>query len=292
MTFRIGLIFVRQTSAPHVEPFFNEVIIGLEDGLTRRGDSLLVRRVDDAADELAVYRQWQRDRLVDAVVVKDWISDDPRHQLLHDLGLPYATLADFSQLDGHSAVYTDNGQTMRDALTYLVGNGHRHVARVSGPAAFIHTQIRNETFLAETAAGDGTGVIAVGDYSEESGYRMTLDLLANVPAPSAIVYDNDLMAVGGLSAAKASGIMVPDRLSLLAWDDSISCQLTNPSLSALSHDVYEVGVQLSRVLNHLLNVGVPAVEAAAQPRLIRRGTTGRCLPAADQVRSGDRAGLH
>lgn len=285
MTTQIGLVFVRQIRAPHVEPFFNQIMLGLEDGLNGSGSSLLVRRVHDAAEELAVYGEWKRQRVVDAVVVKDMVHDDPRPGLLRDLELPYVMLGDVSLLDGHAAVHTDNAQTMRDGMAHLIGNGHRHIARVTGPADLVHTQIRTKAFLAAAIAADVTSVVLIGDYSKDSGRRLTNELLTSAAPPSAIVYDNDLMAVGGLSAAQALDIAVPDDVSLLAWDDSIACQLTRPPLSALSHDVHEVGVQLSHLLLELLRTGTATVEASAQPVLVERGSSDR----SDAARLEDRS---
>lgn len=282
-TARIGLVFVRQTSAPYVEPFFNQVMIGLEDGLSPVGGSLLVRRVEDTSDELSVYRQWREHQVVDGVVVKDLATEDPRPQVLDDLDLPYAMLTDVSQLDGHPAVYTDNAQTMLESVSYLIANGHRQIARVTGPAELLHTQIRTKAFLDGTASAYISTMVAVGNYSEDSGRRVTRELLTSVPRPSAIVYDNDLMAVGGLSAAQALGIAVPEALSLLAWDDSMACQLTNPPLSALSHNVHEIGTQLSYVLMRLLGSGVATLEPATQPVLVERGSTGRLDASAQQI---------
>ena len=47
--------------------------------------------------------------------------------------------------------------------------------------------------------------------------------LAPARAPTAIVFDNDLMAIAGLSALAELGIAVPHEVSLLAWDDSALC---------------------------------------------------------------------
>lgn len=286
---RIGLVFVRQTSAPHVEPFFNEVMAGLDDGLTVAGRSLLARRVDDTADELAVYRQWHEQHAVDAVIVKDLVTDDPRPQLLQELGIPAVLMADVAQIDGHAIVHTDNAQTMRDAMDHLIRCGHRHIARVSGPEDLVHTRIRTETFVVEAAEAGVRAQVVTGDYSQESGRVLTREILTSTPRPSAIVFDNDLMAVGGLAAARELGISMPDELSLLAWDDSIYCQLTDPPLSALSHDVHEMGVQLSRVLMQLMDEGRPTAEAAIQPVLVQRGTTGNLVAASGLPENGESA---
>lgn len=54
--------------------------------------------------------------------------------------------------------------------------------------------------------------------------------------PTANVYDNDVMAVAGLSVAAETGLRVPEDGSLPAWDDSQLCRLTHPTLSAMSHE--------------------------------------------------------
>jgi DNA-binding LacI/PurR family transcriptional regulator len=69
------------------------------------------------------------------------------------------------------------------------------------------------------------------DYSGETGARATRSLLTAAPPdrPTAIVYDNDIMAVAGLSVAAETGLRVPDDVSLLAWDAQL-CRLTRPTL--------------------------------------------------------------
>ena len=72
------------------------------------------------------------------------------------------------------------------------------------------------------------------------GARATRALLSRRPSPTAIVYDNDTMAVAGLGVAQrwASGAA---QLSIVAWDDSPLCQLLHPQLSAVSRDIAAYG---------------------------------------------------
>src|SRR5690606_39639736 len=59
--------------------------------------------------------------------------------------------------------------------------------------------------------------------------------------PTAIVYDNDVMAVAGLSAARQAGLAVPADLSIVSWEDSTLCRVTHPTLTALSRDAFRFG---------------------------------------------------
>lgn len=278
---QVGFVFVRQAGAPRFEAFFNEIILGLEDvlagssSLSEHGtpSTLLIQGVEKPADELEVYRHWHRTGVVDAVVLKDLWVDDDRVQQLQESGLAFVALADATQTGDFSAVRIDNGQAMRDSLAFLVGQGHRRISRVSGPAGLVHTRVRSAVFTSEARAAEIACDVVTGDYSQPSGAAATTALLGGARPPTAIVFDNDLMALGGLEAAEQLGITVPDQLSLLAWDDSVACQLATPPLSALTHDVQEMGVQLGQALLRMLKTGEVVSVTASQPVIIERGTT-------------------
>ena len=44
-----------------------------------------------------------------------------------------------------------------------------------------------------------------------------------------MIYDNDVMAVAGTSVAHEMGVDVPRDLSIVAWDDSVLCEIGRAS---------------------------------------------------------------
>ncbi|EFE66435.1 LOW QUALITY PROTEIN: transcriptional regulator, partial [Streptomyces viridosporus ATCC 14672] len=113
------------------------------------------------------------------------------------------------------------------------------------------------------------------DFSGDAGARATRSLLTAAPPerPTAIVYDNDIMAVAGLSVAAEMGLRVPDDVSLLAWDDSQLCRLTHPTLSAMSHDVHGFGADVARTLFEVITGEGPGSHPVPTPVLTPRGST-------------------
>jgi DNA-binding LacI/PurR family transcriptional regulator len=124
-------------------------------------------------------------------------------------------------------------------------------------------------------AGIAPPVVIDTDFSGEAGARATRTLLSAPEPPTAIIYDNDIMAVAGLGVAAELGIAVPGELSLLAWDDSALCEITHPPLSAMHRDVQALGATATALLLRLIDEGeVDGVEgsrAVLQPR----GSTAR-----------------
>ncbi|WP_436519877.1 LacI family DNA-binding transcriptional regulator [Actinoplanes sp. HUAS TT8] len=263
----IGLVLTGSAARVGVEPFFMELIAGMEEALAPSGTTVLLLVVPDLAAELATYRRWAGDHTVEAVVVVNLVHDDVRPAHVAGLGLP-AVLAG-KHPGPFAKVVTDDAGAMTTAIETLTALGHRVVGRVSGPADLVHTAERTAAIRA-TAGRLGVEVrIAEGDYSAEGGVRALRELLATSPAPTAVVFDNDVMAVAAEQELIRSGVTVPGQISLLACDDSPLCELAVPPLSALSTDVHEHGLTLGRAVLGVVR-GEPGREHPGPMISIRR----------------------
>jgi DNA-binding LacI/PurR family transcriptional regulator len=157
---------------------------------------------------------------------------------------------------------------------HLAGLGHRRIARVGGVARYWHTTLRGQAF-AEVAAAAGLEPLQVeADYNAGPGAEATRKLLGGPRSPTAIVYDNDVMAVAGLSAAQGMGFEVPAGLSIVSWDDSVLCEITHPPLTAVRRDIAEIGAGAARMLREMVDGRRPTHLKEAAPLLLPRDSTG------------------
>jgi DNA-binding LacI/PurR family transcriptional regulator len=274
-----GLILGRDPRTLASEPFYMEFVAGMQAELSSHGYALLLQVCPDMDSELATYRTWVSERRVDAAVVVDLRVDDPRLALLRALGLPAVFVGDPSVTDGFTTVWTDDTAAMEEAVGYLTGLGHVRLARVTGLGDLSHVRIRNAAFLESTARRGLTGQIVDADFSAEGGRNATQALVEGDGRPTAILFDNDLMAVAALSSLAELGVRVPDEVSVLAWDDSPLCQITHPRLSAMSHNVVSFGAHVARRLFDLLDGAPPAAHLDSTPALRVRASTAPPPPA-------------
>ena len=98
-------------------------------------------------------------------------------------------------------------------------------------------------------------------------------LLTSARPPTAIVYDNDVMAVAGVAVATELGVAVPGSLSIVAWDDSPLCQLLHPPLTALTRDTFAFGASAARSLLALLDGAEGTDVEDHVPVLVHREST-------------------
>lgn len=270
-----GLVVDRPPSMLGVEPWFMQLISGIQSELSGAHISLLFTLVQDQDDEIELYRSWWGQRRVDGTFLVNLQVDDRRIDVLTELRLPTVVIGGPHGVGDLPAIWFDEGAAMRTAIEHLVALGHRRIGRVAGIPGLWHTKLRSDAFTEVTRALGVSGVTVSGDYTRESGTRATYALLESAEPPTAIVYDNDIMAIAGALAATRLGRELPAELSIVAWDDSPLCELVHPALTALHRDIVGYGALAAR---RLMATEPDPTGEEFQPDahlLVRRGSTAR-----------------
>lgn len=272
----IGLAIRRPAKILGIEPFFMELVSGLEAELSAAGYALMLQVVVDTETELALYRRWWAEHRIDGAIVVDLRDGDSRVVLLEELALPAVIIGGPTGVGSLPHVWADDAVTVTETVGYLAALGHRRIGRVAGLPELLHTRHRDEAFRAAGAEHRiDTSAVTSTDYTGDEGARATRAMLSSAKRPTAILYDNDIMAVAGLSVALEMGLAVPTDLSIVAWDDSPLCQVVRPPLTALTRDIPAYGARAAGLLLDVIAGGVDPEKGieVAHPRLTPRGTT-------------------
>ncbi|MDP9641057.1 DNA-binding LacI/PurR family transcriptional regulator [Actinopolyspora lacussalsi] len=271
----VGLVVDRPAREIGVEPYFMQLISGIQAELADGPTALLLQVTDNAEAELATYRRWAAEGRVDGVLLVDLRHEDPRVRLVRELGLPAVLLADPVDRLGLPSVWTDDRGVMTEVLERLAALGHRWITRVAGPEEFVHTGIRSDAFTEAAARLGLEGArIVHADYTDESAARVVRAALSSSEAPSALVFDNDVMAVSALGVVRELGLSVPEDVSLVAWDDSALCRLVRPALSAVRRPIAERGATAVRMLLELRSRSTLEDRRTSDPEFVERHSTG------------------
>ncbi|MEG8037231.1 substrate-binding domain-containing protein [Sphingomonas sp. LR61] len=117
------------------------------------------------------------------------------------------------------------------------------------------------------------------DYSAEAGASATRTLLSRSSRPTAIVYDNDVLAVAGLGVASEMGVAVPTDVSIVSFDDSAMIQLVRPSITSLTRDTVELGQRAATLLRAQIDATAPLASRPGPPLTLSvRESTARAQP--------------
>lgn len=270
-----GMILARDPRSISIEPFFTRLTNGIESELSRNGIALMLQFVPDVEAEIEAYRSWWGERRVDGVIMIDCRVDDPRLQLDSYVGVPAVMLSPTEAPTTVPCLGSGDGAAMRAAVEHLHALDHHRIGWCSGPAQFAHTAERRQSLLATSAEHGIEALIAGSDYTTDSGANACRVLMAHDPRPTAVIFDNDVMALAGLGVLAADGISVPSEVSVVSWEDSVLCTAAHPSLTSLHRDVFGYGVAGARALLDLIEGRPVRPKTTTTQRLVVRASTSR-----------------
>lgn len=149
-----------------------------------------------------------------------------------------------------SIVTFDYGSAIRQMVSTLAQNGHRHIGFLSGMSKNLPNFIRYQSFLRaleehhlpslEQHIIDGEAPYRTDQWE---GYQAMQKLLAASPRVTAVFCLNDLMAMGALKAIREAGLRVPEDISIIGCDDMFFDEFMQPALSTLRVPKMEMGKQ-------------------------------------------------
>ena len=168
----------------------------------------------------------------------------------------------------------DQYRGARSAVRHLVELGHRQIAHLAGPLAAPDAIERCRGWRDELASADLVAQEPVyGDWSSESGYQFGKSLREET-MPSAIFVGNDQMALGVIAALKSRGLLVPQDVSVMGFDDIPDAAFFDPPLTTVNQDFATLGaLTMQRVL---MAIEEPASTAETTPiptHLVVRAST-------------------
>jgi len=142
------------------------------------------------------------------------------------------------------------------ATEHLLGQGHRRIAAISGPADLLCSRARLDGYR---SALDRAGLkydprlVREGDFHHEGGFAAGAGLLSLAEPPTAIFAGSDQQALGVYEAARQRGLRVPEDLSVVGFDDLPVARWASPPLSTVRQPLAEMGRAAAQMLGDLIN---------------------------------------
>ena len=165
------------------EPFFAELLSGIEAELSARQVALMLQIVEDVEAETVALRRWWAERRVDGVLLVDLRMEDPEgasgrgaraaRRNCRGPG-PTGSLPFFPGGDANGVC---------QIVQHLVMLGHRRIDRVAGSPEFAHTQLRTEVFEEVLAGAGAGGNVMTTDYSSSAGRGGNPSVVVRFPCP-------------------------------------------------------------------------------------------------------------
>lgn len=256
-THTIGLVV-----ANICNPFFSSIVKAVEDTAAKCGYNVIICNTDESISSELLYLKTLYEKRIDGIIIATAYKSDQilskSHESLYNGTVPTVFIdRQIKGLDG-IVVKTENYGGAYEAVSHLINLGHKDIGVISGPVISTMTQriagysaaISNNNITYEPGF-----VVATNTASVEEGTKATKDILLNFEKrPTALLVLNNLLTIGALLAINELGLIIPDDIAIVGWDDFELARILNPSLTVVTQSTYNIGtIATEKLINVLEN---------------------------------------
>ncbi len=224
--------------------FFAEIAKKVEKIVETRGYSIIICNSDDQFEKDCNSIQNLSSRMIDFLLYcpsSETFKDNNLttiHELLRSINIPYIVIDRQIEGDIQSKVVCDDHQGGKIATEYLIQNGHKKIACITGPLEMSSAYNRYLGYMDALKEHDipySSQYVFHGNFDFASGYRLGKEIVQS--DITAIFANNDMMAYGAIKAIREAGKKVPQDISIVGFDDLIYSEILDVPLTTIHQDM-------------------------------------------------------
>ena len=216
---------------------YAEILNGIEEKANENGYGIFLCNTGVNGVRAVNYIKMLGERQVDAIIVVSLTINDEYYNLLNSLKIPYILVSTLSYKYKIPYIKVDDQQAAYTATQFLIEKGHTKIALISGGKEDKISGITRvngyRNALQDYDININENIIKYGDFTYNSGIMCMEDLLQEKEDFTAVFATSDEMALGALSVMHRNKIEVPEKISIIGYDNTLIAQMSNPPLLQL-----------------------------------------------------------
>ena len=271
-SFTIGVI-----SADSANPFFAEVIIGIEETARKLNYNILLINTEEQEENERDAVKLLLSRQVDGLIIMPMFKSPENRDIYRSLKIPYVFVGRRVEgVDNHSILHGDRkGQSL--VIEQLLSRGHEKILYITGPDNISNTVDRKEgvydAFRRRGLEPDPSLFLSSQGHIAD-GYALVNHAVNKVMNFSAVVCFNDLLAMGALKSLHENSLKVPEDVEVFGYDNLFMSQFMQPRLSTVDVPKNRLGKNaVEELVKHIDDPNLPYQNLNLEPRLVLRETT-------------------
>ena len=233
----IGLLYANPSAA-----YLSQFLIGALHAARRAGAHLVIESCEseDADEQAEVTRRFATSDVEGVILPPPLSESHPIMAELSAIGIPVVTVAMGTPQEDSLNVRIDDYAAAGEMTRHLLDLGHRHIGFIKGHPNHIASHDRARGYLDALAEYDidtARAPIEQGYFTYRSGLTASERLLSRPNPPTAIFASNDDMAAATVSVAHRRGLVVPEDLSVVGFDDTALATSVWPELTTVKQPI-------------------------------------------------------
>lgn len=206
-------------------------------------------------------------------------KDFSHYSELKKMGIPLVFFnRDCNDIITHK-VTIDNTRAAIEAVEHLIEIGCKKVAYIGGPEILQINANRAEGYKIAMRNNNleiPEGYLVYSNFDRESTLSAARKLLYSPVHPDGILAFSDQIAISIMLAAKERGIAMPEKLSLVGFNNEPVDELLEPSLTSVDQPGFRMGVESAQlILKQIKNSNGPFEKRVLKSFLVVRNSTNK-----------------
>ncbi len=248
----IGLVV---TNTLYNGSYFNELLSQAAQKLEDSGRQLILVDGKHSAEEEEQAIQFLLDLRCDAIIIYPrFLTIDALDLIIDQCNKPMMVVNRKLRKHQSHCICCDHKGSSFNATQYLIEQGHREIAFITGsldsPTAIERLSGYKEA-LSTFSIPVQDNLIVTGKWTPVSGAAAVGQLIAGKIAFSAVLASNDEMAIGAMKTLSEACIPVPEKVSVIGFDNIPTAPFLQPALSSIKDPVRDM---VNEVINRLISM--------------------------------------
>ncbi|MCH9298944.1 LacI family transcriptional regulator [Pantoea allii] len=248
----IGLVVTNTLYSGNI---FSELMSHSARIMEQQNRQLILADGKHTAEQERAAIQFLLDLRCDGIIIYPrFLSIDELDAMISQHKQPVMVINRRLRINDSFCVYSDQHMASQMAVRYLMEQGHRNIAFITGSLDSPTSQERlsgYQTALREQGIAINQQLIVHGKWTAQSGMLAVKTLLARGQSFSAIVASNDEMAIGAIKQLTENNIAVPGTVSVIGFDDIPLAPYIIPALSSVKFPVTDM---INETINRLVSM--------------------------------------
>jgi LacI family transcriptional regulator len=265
-------------SISSIDPFFSEIMVGLEHAAAASGYGLLLQNSEFDNQVQMDNLQMLLEKNIDGLIVNSPIMTADFMAAIRKAKFPILFLQYYDEELPIDFIHTDDFQAAYEAVCHLIELGHRRIACIAGFAypqhSAFHRRAGYEQALKDHDLPVDKALFANTQYAMQEGYDVFNKMRTLKNPPTAFLTYSDLLALGAVRAAADAGLEIPKDVSIVGFDDIEISSFTVPRLTTIRQEKALMGrLAFERIQARIINPSLPTTHQILPASLVVREST-------------------
>jgi LacI family transcriptional regulator len=255
------------------DPYLSELIGVVEHSLRKKGYYAMIRSVNLASDISTLLKTWNMDGAIFLLPYYEKIVQ----KIIGSNDLPMVFLDSYSDCPDMLSVCINDYKGGYIATKYLINMGHRNIAFAGPIEPGITEGVVNQRFKGYQSALRDSNIEYRKDFVfpamsiYDMGVLIGHDIADRKGEITAVFSTADIMAIGIMEGARRNGLVIPNDLSIVGFDNIEAAIFSTPKLTTISQNIsWKAEFAIEQLMNQIDYGSVDQKRTVLDVELIER----------------------